>query len=42
VLLEQKYVKDPDFTIGDLLKSLIGELGENMQIKQFSRFQIGD
>jgi len=42
VLLEQKYVKDPDITIGDLLKSLIGELGENMQIKQFSRFQIGD
>jgi elongation factor Ts len=42
VLLEQSYVKDPDVTIGDYLKSLIGELGENMQIKQFSRFQIGD
>ena len=41
VLLEQKYVKDPDTTIGDYLKSIIGELGENMQIKQFSRFQIG-
>ncbi len=41
VLLEQKYVKDPDITIGDYLKSIIGELGENMQIKQFSRFQIG-
>ncbi|MCP4291994.1 MAG: translation elongation factor Ts [bacterium] len=41
VLLEQKYVKDPDTTIGDYLKSIIGELGENMQIKKFSRFQIG-
>ncbi len=41
VLLEQKYVKDPDMTIGDYLKSIISELGENMQIKQFSRFQIG-
>ncbi len=41
VLLEQKYVKDPDITIGDYLKSIISELGENMQIKQFSRFQIG-
>ena len=41
VLLEQKYVKDPDMTIEELLKSVIGELGENMQIKQFSRFQIG-
>jgi len=41
VLLEQKYVKDPDMTIEDYLKSIIGKLGENMQIKRFSRFQIG-
>ena len=41
VLLEQKYVKDPDITIEDYLKSIIGELGENMQIKRFTRFQIG-
>lgn len=41
VLLEQKYVKDSDMTIEDYLKSVIGELGENMQIKRFSRFQIG-
>lgn len=41
VLLEQKYVKDPDITVADYLKSLIGSLGENMQIKRFSRFQIG-
>ena len=40
-LLEQKYVKDPDLTIEDYLKSVIGELGENMQIKRFTRFQIG-
>ncbi len=41
VLMEQKYVKDPDITIEDYLKSIIGELGENMQIKRFTRFQIG-
>jgi elongation factor Ts len=41
VLLEQKYVKDPDITIEDYLKSIIGELGENMQIKRFTRYQIG-
>ena len=40
-LLEQKYVKDPDMTIQDLLKSKIGSLGENMAIKRFSRYQIG-
>ena len=41
VLLEQKYVKDPDMTVEDYLKSVIGALGENMQIKRFARFQIG-
>ncbi len=41
VLLEQTYVKDPDMTIQDYLKSVIGKLGENMQIKRFARFQIG-
>ncbi len=41
VLLEQKYVRDPDITIADYLKSIIGSLGENMAIKRFSRFQIG-
>ena len=41
VLLEQSYVKDPDMTVEDYLKSIIGSLGENMQIKRFTRFQIG-
>ena len=40
-LLEQKYVKDPDLTVEDYLKSVIGKLGENMQIKRFARFEIG-
>ena len=39
-LLEQKYVKDPDLTIEDYLKSVIGRLGENMLIRRFARFQI--
>ncbi len=41
VLMEQKYVKDPDMTIEEYLKTIIGKLGENMQIKRFARFQIG-
>ena len=40
-LLEQKFVKDPDQTIEDLLKSKIGSLGENMAIRRFVRYQIG-
>ncbi len=41
VLLEQKYVKDPEMTVLEYLNSIIGSLGENMQIKRFARFQIG-
>ena len=41
VLLEQKYVKDPDLTVEDYIKSVIGKLGENMQVKRFARFTIG-
>jgi len=40
-LLEQKFVKDPDMTIQDLVNSRIGSLGENMEIKRFVRYQIG-
>ena len=40
-LLEQKYVKDPDMTVEDYLKSVIGKLGENMVIKRFARYEIG-
>jgi elongation factor Ts len=40
-LLEQPFVKNPDLTVGDLLKEKISNLGENMGIKRFSRFQIG-
>ncbi len=39
-LLEQKYVKDPELTVEDYLKSVIGKLGENMLVKRFARFQI--
>ena len=41
VLLEQKYVKNPDLTIQDILTDLVGKMGENISIKRFARFQIG-
>ena len=40
-LMEQKYVKDPDLSIQDLLNELIAKLGENISVKRFSRFQVG-
>ena len=41
-LLEQPLVKDQDKTIGDYLKQVIGKLGENMIIKRFVRFELGE
>lgn len=40
-LMEQKFVKNPDLSVQDLLNELIGKMGENIAIKQFARFQIG-
>ncbi|HBI14002.1 MAG TPA: elongation factor Ts [Desulfobulbaceae bacterium] len=40
-LMEQKYVKNPDLSVQDLLNELIGKMGENISIKRFARFQIG-
>lgn len=40
-LLEQKYVKNDQLTIQDLLNELIAKMGENISIKKFARFQIG-
>ncbi|MBU2547932.1 MAG: translation elongation factor Ts [Proteobacteria bacterium] len=41
-LLDQPYVKDPDLTIQDLLNGLIATIGENINIRRFVRFQLGE
>ena len=41
-LLEQTFVKDNTKTINDLLNSKIAELGENIVIRRFTRFQVGE
>ncbi|HIJ78191.1 MAG: translation elongation factor Ts [Desulfobulbaceae bacterium] len=40
-LMEQKFVKNPDLSIQDLLNELVAKLGENISIKRFQRFQVG-
>jgi len=42
VLLEQAFVKDPDKKIGDLLKETIATIGENIVIKRFCRYVLGE
>ena len=41
-LLEQAYVKDPSMTVLDVVNTIIGTLGENMGIRRFARFQLGE
>jgi elongation factor Ts len=41
-LLEQNFVKNPDVTIQDLLTEGIQKMGENIQVKRFARFQVGE
>ncbi|MFT4636906.1 MAG: elongation factor Ts [Verrucomicrobiales bacterium] len=41
-LLEQGFIKNPDETVGDLLKSKIVELGENIIIRRFTRYALGE
>ena len=40
--MEQSFVKDPDKTIDQLLKETIGKIGENITIRRFARFQLGE
>jgi elongation factor Ts len=41
-LLEQAYVKDPDRKISDLVKEFSGKVGENIIVRRFARFQLGE
>jgi elongation factor Ts len=40
-LLDQKFVKNDQITVNDLLKDLIAKMGESIKIIRFSRFEIG-
>lgn len=41
-LLDQGFIKDPDVTIKDLVSSKIAELGENIVIRRFVRYMVGE
>ncbi len=41
-LLEQAFIKDPDKKVTDILNESIGRLGENIQIRRFSRYHLGE
>jgi len=41
-LINQPYVRDPEISIADLLNEMIAKIGENITIRRFSRFKIGE
>ncbi len=41
-LLEQPFIKDEDKKVGTLLTEMIAKLGENIVVKRFIRFEVGD
>lgn len=41
-LMEQKFVKEPDKTIGEHLALISGEIGEKISIRRFARYEMGE
>jgi elongation factor Ts len=41
VLFEQKFVKDDTRTVGELVRGLAAQTGENIQVRRFARFELG-
>lgn len=41
-LLEQPYIKEDKKTVGDIVKAAIAEIGENIQVRRFARFELGE
>ncbi len=42
VLLEQHFVRDDSMTVADLIKNVSGKVGENIIVRRFVRFQLGE
>ena len=41
-LLDQKFVRDESTTVGDAIKGMAGTIGENIHVRRFQRFEIGN
>ena len=41
-LLEQPYIRDPKIKVVDLVNNLIAKIGENIVVKRFVRYQLGE
>jgi elongation factor Ts len=41
-LMHQEWVREPKKTIGDLVKEMSSKVGENIVVRRFARFQVGE
>jgi len=41
-LMEQPFIKDPKIPVGDLVRAVIAKLGENVVVRRFARFRVGE
>ncbi len=41
-LVKQPYIKSPDITVQDLINETIARLGENIKVRRFARFELGE
>jgi elongation factor Ts len=41
-LLEQAFIKDPDHKVSDIINDAIARLGENIQVRRFARYHLGE
>ena len=41
-LLHQPYIKDPTITVQDMVKEAVAKMGENVQVRRFARFSLGE
>jgi len=41
-LLEQPFIKDQTVTVHQLIATVVGKLGENISVKRYARFKVGD
>ncbi|MHB8147554.1 MAG: elongation factor Ts, partial [Vulcanimicrobiaceae bacterium] len=42
VLLDQPFVKDDSLSVNDMINAAIGSLGENIRVRRFTRFALGE
>jgi elongation factor Ts len=42
VLLDQEYIRDPNITVNEYIKQVVGILGENIRVARFTRYVLGE